>query len=122
VPAQLLGDWFLPPAAVNAVSSNGTCPTPLSATNCFFRLTLNATNYEQAFTAIGGTTDAGQGDVVVNSNEIDFFNGRLCAIPLPGGIGRYTWTLTGGTLHFTLISDPCTRSAIYTWGDWSRAL
>jgi hypothetical protein len=122
VPAELLGDWFLPPAAVDAVSSNGTCPSPPNVATCFFRLTFTATNYEQAFTAIGGTTDAGQGGVVVNNNEIDFFSGRICAIPLPGGVGRYTWRLTAGILYFTLISDPCTRSAIYTWGGWSRAL
>ena len=48
------------------------------------------------------------GNVVVNGAEIDFFNGVTCAMPLPGGIGRYTWTLTGGSVHLvSLAPDPC---------------
>jgi hypothetical protein len=41
---------------------------------------------------------------------------------LPEGVGRYTWTLTGAVIYFTLISDLCTRADIYTYQGWSRAL
>jgi hypothetical protein len=121
VPAELLGDWFMPPAAVEPVSGV-PCPSPATVANCFFQLTLMATTYHQAYTASGGTQAAGQGNVVVSGNEIDFFNGLICGLKLPDGVGRYTWTITAGVLHFTLISDPCTRWEVYTHQDWSRTL
>jgi hypothetical protein len=119
LPAQLLGDWFLPPAAVLAVGY--PCPKPPTAANCFFQLTLTATTYQQF--RLGGTAllPGGKGDVVVNNNEIDFFNdGFEGCLPLPDGVGRYTWTLTGGVLSFTLISDRCARSAVVPLQGWSR--
>jgi hypothetical protein len=118
VPAQLRGDWFLP--ATDLVDVTGVpCPSPATAANCFVQLTFTATTYHQELTASASTL-AGSGDVVVKNSEIDFFNGVLCGLTLPDGIGRYTWTLTGGFLHFTLISDPCPRSALYTHAAWSR--
>jgi hypothetical protein len=121
VPAELLGDWFMPPAAVEPVSGV-PCPSPATVTNCFFQLTLMTTTYNQAYTASGGKQDAGKGDVVVRNNEIDFFNGVICGLKLPDGVGRYTWTITAGVLYFTLISDPCTRWEVYTHQGWSRTL
>jgi hypothetical protein len=54
------------------------------------------------------------GDVVVNNTEIDFFSADVYGLKLPDGVGRYTWTLTGGLLNFVpLNQDPCPRSA--TW-------
>ena len=54
---------------------------------------------------------AANGNVVVNADEIDFFNGDQCGIPLPGGVGRYRWTLSGALLHFAALSDdPCGRT------------
>jgi hypothetical protein len=50
----------------------------------------------------------GNGDIVVNGNEIDFFNVGQCGLLLPEGVGRYQWGLRGATLHFApLNSDPC---------------
>jgi hypothetical protein len=121
VPAQLLGDWFMPPAAVEPVSGV-PCPSPATVTNCFFQLTLMATTYHQAYTASGGKQAAGQGDVVVINHEIDFYNGVICGLKLPDGVGRYTWTITAGVLYFTLISDPCTRWEVYTHQGWGRTL
>jgi ABC-type transport system substrate-binding protein len=64
-------------------------------------LTLSAAHY-----AFG----EGHGDIVVNGNEIDFFNGDSCGLPLPQGVGRYRWKLSGTTLTFTGITvDPCGR-------------
>jgi Fibronectin type III domain len=110
VPAQLLGDWFwFVPAAVTAVGG-APCPSPPTHTNCFYQLTLTATTYSGAITTAPGTQFAGSGDVIVNHTEIDFFNGGVCGLPLPDGVGRYKWTLTGGVLHFTpLNQDPCDR-------------
>ena len=119
VPADLLGDWFLPPAAVEFIAP-GQCPSPPTAANCFFRLSFAVTTYHQGFTTRGGMQAQSSGDVVVNGSEIDFFNGVQCGQQLPDGIGRYTWTVTGGILRFVLISDPCGRSDLYTYGGWSR--
>jgi hypothetical protein len=116
VPAQLLGDWFLPPVAHIAISGNGVCPSPATLANCFLRLTLTATTFHMYSTDTGGKDQLfGNGEVVVNNNEIDVFNG-ICP-----GVGRYKWTLTGGRLHFTLNSDPCGRSDVLAYeGNWSR--
>jgi uncharacterized protein YjlB len=49
--------------------------------------------------------------VVVNGDEIDFFNGDQCGIPLPGGIGRYRWMVSGDVLVLSALNDdPCGRS------------
>jgi hypothetical protein len=50
-----------------------------------------------------------RGELVVRGTEIYFYNGSMCGIPLPGGVGRYRWSISGGLLHFTpLAPDPCT--------------
>jgi hypothetical protein len=85
-PAQLLGDWRLGPNASNAID-----------------LALYASTF--SFTTSG---DVNLGDIVVNGNEIDFFNGDGCGLTLPDGVGRYTWNLQNNVLHFTpLNQDPC---------------
>jgi hypothetical protein len=121
VPTQLLGDWFMamPPAVIEA-KTGVQCPSHPTAENCFFQLTLMASTSHAYFVASPGVEDLGLGDVVVNNNEIDFFNGVYCGIPLPGGIGRYTWKLTGGLLYLTNISDPCTRAHFFSYQGWSR--
>jgi hypothetical protein len=122
VPAQLLGDWFMamPPAVIEAVTGV-PCPSPPTAENCFFQLTLMTSTEHAYFVASPGVEDLGLAGVVVNGDEIDFFNGIYCAIPLPGGIGRYTWKLTGGLLYLTNISDPCTRAHFFSYQGWSRS-
>jgi hypothetical protein len=121
VPVGLQGNWFLPPATYMALNGSATpCPSPPSAANCFFELTLMSTTYREAYSAKGGRQEAGQGDVVVNNNEIDFFNGVLCGRQLPDGVGRYRWALTGGLLYLTLISDPCPRPGPLVYQGWSR--
>jgi hypothetical protein len=119
VPAQLLGAWYLPAADLVAVSGVA-CPLRPTAANCFWQLLLTATAYSQALTARTGLQGGGRGDVVVNNNEIDFYNGAYCGLQLPDGVGRYTWKIRGGLLHLTLISDPCPRAAVYTHKSWSR--
>jgi hypothetical protein len=105
VPAQLLGDWFLPTSVVDAIPglAGNVCPLHPSANNCFFQLTLTATTYRMR--SPDSSSVAG---VVVNNDEIDFFNDDYggCS-KLPGGVGRYKWTVTGAVLNLTLISDPC---------------
>jgi len=125
VPAQLLGMWYLPPAAVEAMG-DGPCPSPATVANCFFwlRFTHNVgaqfDTYQEGATNRNGAGGQGGGEVVVNNNEIDFFNGALCGLHLPEGVGRYTWRLTAGLLTLTLISDPCARPDAYTSGSFSR--
>jgi Fibronectin type III domain len=120
-PAQLLGDWFLPEAAAMALNPPATggppCPNPPTPANCFIQLTLAATTYYLHI----WTQLTASGDVVVNNKEIDFFNGTFCGLQLPDGVGRYTWTLTGGVLHLTALNpDPCGRDEVLAYQGWSR--
>ena len=120
VPAQLLGDWFLPEAAAMALNPPATggppCPPQPTPANCFIRLTLSATTYQVYIS----TQLVGSGNVVVNNKEIDFFNGAICALQLPEGVGRYTWRLMSLGLHLThLKQDPCGRTELAYQG-WSR--
>jgi hypothetical protein len=122
LPAQLRGNWLLPPAAANAYleSSGETCPTPLALATCMFKLTLTATTFYFEINAPGHSS--GGGDAVVNGTEIDFFNAQGCGLQFPDGVGRYTWTLTGGVLHFTSMNqDPCPRSPILANQSYGRA-
>jgi hypothetical protein len=104
VPDQLLGDWYLPTAAVDAAV---VCDKPVTASTCRLSLNLSATKYKFA-----GTRPSSPGEVVVNNTEIDFFNAAQCAQQGLEGVGRYTWTFPSGVLHLApLNNDPCGRSA-----------
>jgi len=108
VPAQLLGDWFQPPAVVKDFDGSAVC--------VLLKLTFTAATYQITHTALGVCGIGGSGDVVVNGTEIDFLNGAgECA----NTVGRYTWTLTSGLLYFTVISGAC-RPAIDLQHGWSR--
>ena len=120
VPSQLWGNWYLPGASVTQVSQI-PCPSNPTPTNCFFQLALDATTWSISFVATGGIAVPSQGNVVVNSNEMDFFNSVYCG-PLPSGLGRFTWRVTAGVLYFTLISDECTRAHVLTNKGWTRTL
>ena len=87
VPITLAGDWSLRSA------------TPSTSPDLVFQ----ANSYE--LITSGGISF---GNVAVNGNEMDFFNGSMCRIPLPGGVGRYRWSLHSGVLQFApLNADPC---------------
>ena len=59
---------------------------------------------------------AGSGNVVVNSSEIDFFNGAACGKQLPGGVGRWEWVVNGNTLTLSQSgADPCGRRLAGTY-------
>lgn len=116
VPATLLGDWFLPPAAVIAAEGAVNCPSPATAANCFIQLNLTATLYHVSLMQ----SPTGSGNVVVDKNEIDFFNGGNCGLQLPDGVGRYKWTLAGGGLKLTRLNkDPCGRDSVFA-NQWRR--
>jgi hypothetical protein len=118
VPAQLIGDWSLPPSVVEGLG--GACPQPLAAATCVSQLKFTATTYFFETNAPGLSN--GGGNVVVNNTEIDFFNGSGCGMQLPEGVGRYTWTLTNTGLHFTALSnDPCPRSPFLANQDYHRS-
>ena len=120
IPAQLQGDWVLSAAAADAYAG-GTCPKPLAIATCMFKLTFTATTFQVTSNVAGYS--GGHGEAVVYGAEIDFFNGTACGLQLPDGVGRYTWTETGGLLRFTLIRDPCqaTRSSFLADRSFSRS-
>jgi hypothetical protein len=116
VPAKLLGNWFIPPAVVIAAEGASNCPSPPTVQNCFIQLNLTATEYHVSLTQ----SPTGSGNVVVNKDEIDFFNGGNCGLQLPEGVGRYKWTLTSGVLHLARLNqDPCGRDSVLI-NQWRR--
>jgi hypothetical protein len=67
--------------------------------------------YEDRYAISAG--GSAQGRIVVNGDEIAFFNSNApsCPLRLPEGVGRYRWRLTGDKLHLTEIgNDPCVRA------------
>lgn len=117
VPAELLGKWYLPTAAVSA-AAGGFCRAPVTYQTCNLRLTLDTTTY-----SFVGTYAPGPGDVVVNNSEVDFFNAPQCDFKGAQGVGQYRWTLTGGGLHLkALNSDPCGRGEVLTNQTFYRTL
>ncbi|MEP7022568.1 MAG: hypothetical protein ABJB47_01890, partial [Actinomycetota bacterium] len=75
----------------------------IQAANAATQVTIDA----KAF-SVSDNLGGASGEIVVNGNEIDFFNVPQCQLFLPKGVGRYRWHLHGATLHFTpLNSDPC---------------
>lgn len=109
MPAQLLGGWYVLPADINTAVGYAACQLPATPTECSVQIVFTATSVtwpnNPGFISCCG-------NAVVTGSEMDFFNDSGCGIPLPDGLGRYTWTLTGNVLHFTpLNADPCERSA-----------
>jgi hypothetical protein len=104
-----------PSASTEPWPSGGPVPTELSGV---WRLGTSAGTMRLS----GNTYAFGQsnGNVVVNGNEIAFFNGSGCGLALPGGIGRYSWTLSGTEVSFVALSpDPCGRSDLLAGVTWS---
>lgn len=98
VPAVLNGGWL----QTNATQS----PAPVLTFYNGNKFELQISSH-----AFGGGVSFGS--VVVNGNEIDLFTGDACGIPLPGGVGRYRWTLQNGVLHLTpLTVDPCSMRGL----------
>ena len=99
VPSALAGTWYF----------------PLHSTE----VELSGNDYRVIQTS---PANHAAGNVVVNGDEIDFFNGSGCGIPLPEGIGRYRWELQdSGSMHFTALNtDPCGRVDILADATWTR--
>jgi hypothetical protein len=97
VPKELEGLWYDDPKATEVTLSGNTYTVKQPANHA-------------------------RGNVVVNGDEIDFFNGDGCAIPLPGGVGRYRWKLEGssGVHYVPLNDDPCGRVELLDNISWSR--
>jgi hypothetical protein len=106
-----------PPSAASTVAPRASAPpggaVPMTLTgNWTLRGATSSTSPDLVFQAntyelitSGGVSF---GNVAVNGNEIDFFNGSMCRISLPGGVGRYRWSLRSGVLEFApLNADPC---------------
>ena len=105
-----------PSASAEPWPSGGPVPTELSGV---WRLGTSAGTMRLA----GNTYAFGQsnGNVVVNGTEIAFFNGSGCGISLPGGVGRYSWTVSGSEAHFEALSpDPCGRSDLLAGVTWTK--
>jgi len=54
-----------------------------------------------AYTIARGQNQA-SGVIAVLGNRIEFSQSSVCS-----GTGVYTWTLTGNSLQFTMLGDPC---------------
>jgi len=101
-PAQLIGDW----------ARNTTHPN-LAADLIFYG---GSTTYQLQWANADSF-----GNVAVNGSEIDFYNADPCDIPLPGGVGRYQWSLSKGVLMFTpLDDDPCARGRVLSGQSYTK--
>jgi hypothetical protein len=100
-----------PPAVSPAVPQGGPVPPSLygawrEVADPAVVMILAGTDF-----ALSGNGLSGVGKVAVNGSEIDFYNGTGCGLALPGGIGKYRMTISGGLLMFSpLNSDPCPRA------------
>jgi hypothetical protein len=81
---------------------------------------LGTSVYTMRLSGNGYVLTGTSGNVVVTGNEIVFFNGSGCNMPLPGGVGRYSWALVDSSLHFVRVADPCPRSDLLSNSTWSR--
>src|SRR4030088_2364124 len=57
VPALLLGDWYLPPAAEAEIAFASPCPSPPTPQNCYIELTLTASTEHLQIKAGANTTE-----------------------------------------------------------------
>jgi hypothetical protein len=64
-----------------------------------------------------------QGDLVVDGDEIAFFNSNACPLELPDGVGSYGWRISGEKLHLSPIEeDSCPeRTSIVADRPFERA-
>jgi len=105
-----------PSVATEPWPSGGPVPTELSGV---WRLGTSAGTMRLS----GNTYAFGQsnGNVVVNGTEIAFFNGSGCGISLPGGVGRYSWAVSGSEVSFVALApDPCGRSDLLAGVTWTK--
>lgn len=102
-----------PPGGPAPAALEGVWYFPLHSST----ITLTGNDYQVAQT---DPTNSAAGKIVVNGDEIDFFNGP-CG-QLPGHLGRYRWTLHGtSSVEFTpLNEDPCGRVDILVNATWTR--
>jgi hypothetical protein len=118
LPAQLQGDWALQADAAGLIAG-GLCSKPYTIATCMFKLTFTGTTY--TFATNVPEHQGGGGDVVVNGNQLAFFNGQACGLQPPAGVGHYTWTVTGTVLRLTPVDlDPCPRQPYLANQDYVR--
>ena len=123
--APPVASFTAPPSSPTPASSTlpgGPAPTELIGTWSRLQGSSNYTPTVLVVRDTGFTIRAygtqGSGSLVVNGDEIDFFNSGPC----PGPVGRYQWTLTGGTLHFAALNaDPCDRKGFLANQSYTRA-
>lgn len=73
----------------------GTWRTTLGGTTVTLRLTPDTYRIHRG-------TNAGEGEITVDGDRIDFFNSSLCP-----GTGEYRWSITDGDLRFRSLTEPC---------------
>ena len=76
---------------------DGSWQTILAVTDQRVSLLLNS----GAYTIARGQNQA-SGVIAVLGNRIEFSQSSVCS-----GTGVYTWTLTGNSLRFVMLGDPC---------------
>jgi hypothetical protein len=99
----------------------GPVPSAIEGTWFFDTVPSRITIKGNLYTVTQRASLSAYGNVVVNGNEIDFFNGSGCRLALPDGVGRYWWSLGNKGLHFTLLNqEPCGRKEILADAMWTR--
>jgi len=106
-----------PSASVEAAPWPSGNPVPPELAGVWY---LGTSVYQMRLSGNAYVLTGTSGNVVVNGNEIAFFNGSGCNMPLPGGVGRYSWALIDSSLRFVPVADPCPRADLLSNSIWSR--
>jgi hypothetical protein len=72
-------------------------------------------------TTFFGHSGGAHGRVVVDHNDISFFDADVCGLSLPDGVGTYRWRIVGDRLSLKPVNDdPCPRSQYLANGTFEK--
>jgi MoxR-like ATPase len=118
-----LADPFFVLATQNPIEQEGTYPLPEAQLDRFmFNIWLDYPTFEQEIEVVKSTTQDKPSDIkiVLDAEEIIFFQGLIRRIPVPENVYNYAVSLSAKTRPATAAAHPLTNDFI-TWGAGPRA-
>ncbi len=118
-----LADPFFVLATQNPIEQEGTYPLPEAQLDRFMlNIWLDYTSYEQEMDMVKQTTmeKTAEVEVVLDSDEIIFFQNLIRRIPVPENVYNYAVTLASKTRPNTQLAHPWANDYL-SWGAGPRA-
>jgi MoxR-like ATPase len=118
-----LQEPFFVLATQNPIEQEGTYPLPEAQLDRFmFNIWLDYPTFEQEIEVVKSTTQDKPGDikVILDSEEIIFFQGLIRRIPVPENVYKYAVSLSAKTRPGTPEAHALTNEFV-TWGAGPRA-